>query len=721
MKCRQCSDCKAGEKIETISLLEEKEQEVIVQTVNVDLEKGVTVATLPFIEDPIKKLKPNRDEAMRVYRSQVSKLSKDPQAKADVIASEAQMQHLGFVQRVESLTDAQRAKIFSGALQYFIPWRAVWNRNSISTACRLVFDASMPTKSGKSLNDVLAKGRNQMNKLVEIVLRWFIRRVGFHTDVKKMYNSVKLSDDDWRYQLYLWQDDLDPRADPVPKVITTTIYGVKPSGNQAEHGLRETARLQKDEHPRAYEVITQDTYVDDCPSGEDNFEDAESTAKSIETVLQKGGFNLKGFTFTGRPPLPHLTRDGVSINVVGMKWYSESDQIQLDVGELNFALKQRGKKIITEESKRIPLVLTKTHCQGKVFELFDITGKVTPLTAAMKLDLRDLVDRGVKWKDQIPDDLRPIWLSHFEMIQEIPTLQYNRTVIPDDAASLDIETIDTGDASKDIACVAIYARVARKCGEHSCQLVFARSKLLDRGITQPRAELVAGMLNAHTGEVVRRAFGDYHKESIKLSDSQIVLHWLNNDQKALKQYVRTRVIEILRFTIREQWYYVESKLLIADLGTRRGAKLCGVGKDSVWYNGFDWMRKEQSEFPIVPMKNLVLSSSDKEPYQKELFVPYHHEHDPGWPQINTCQPGSHVFIANRFQYTKIAERYEFSRYVVDPNRHYFSTVVNVTAFILRFIKFCRMKVLLKKGVVSADSFPGRLDVPPLTKNALEII
>ena len=718
VKCRGCQSCKAGERIESISLKEEVEQEVIDKSVHVDLEKKKTTATLPFMEDPITQLKPNRDEALRVYRSQLKKLSRDPQAKADVISSQNQLQQLGFVDHVKNLTPSQRKKIFDSALQYFIPWRAVWNHNSISTSCRVVFDASMPTKSGKSLNDVLAKGRNQMNKLVEIVLRWFMRRVGFHTDVKKMYNSVSLSEDDWCYQLYLWQDDLDPDSEPEDKVIQTVIYGLKPSGNQSERGLRETARMQKEEYPRACQVATDDVYVDDCPSGEDDTELAHQTANQLETVLSNGGYHLKGFTFSGEPPLEHLTRDGISINVVGMKWYSKEDLIGLDVGELNFASKYRGKKSTAEESKLVPAILTRKHCQGKVSEIFDIAGKITPLTAGMKLDLRDFVDRGISWKDQIPDDLRPIWISHFEMMEEMSTLRYHRTIIPPDAISLDIETIDTGDASKNIACIAIYARVKRKCGDYSCQLVFARSKLLEQGTTQPRAELIAAMLNAHTGEVVKRAFGENHTNAIKIGDSQIALHWINNDQKALKQFVRARVIEILRFTTRDQWFYVESALLIADLGTRRGVKMKDVDMNSDWINGYEWMRKGRSEFPITAVSELVLSGSEKESYLKELFAPY--QQDLGfccWPsQEETDKPGSLVFISNRFNSESIKERYEFSRYIVDPNRHNFSSVVRIVAFIQRFIRYCQLKVKLNNNQITVDEYPGRISKDKLTSS-----
>ena len=43
-------------------------------------------------------------------------------------------------------------------MKYYITWRAVWKQNSISTPCRIVFDASQVANTGYSLNDVTAKG-----------------------------------------------------------------------------------------------------------------------------------------------------------------------------------------------------------------------------------------------------------------------------------------------------------------------------------------------------------------------------------------------------------------------------------------------------------------------------------------------------------------------------------------------------------------------------------
>ena len=178
-----------------------------------------------------------------------------------------------------------------------------------------------------------------------------------------------------------------------------------------------------------------------------------------------------------------------------------------------------------------------------------------------------LVERHLNWDDVIPDELRPVWDSHFEMMQEIGKLKFKRAIVPEDAINLDINTIDAADASNKLACVAIYARFLRKDSTYSCQLVFSRSKLIPSGLSQPRAELLAATMNTHTGEVVKRSFQSNHKKKVKLTDSQVTLHWICNPDKPVKQWVRNRVVEINRFTEPSEWMFVQSQGMIADLGT----------------------------------------------------------------------------------------------------------------------------------------------------------
>ena len=101
---------------------------------------------------------------MKVFQSQIRKLVKCPADMGQVIKSENKLQYLGFVEFVSALESKDKKMIHNSEIKYFIPWRAVWNSNSLSTPCRLVFDASQNTTNGCSLNDLLAKGTNNMNR-----------------------------------------------------------------------------------------------------------------------------------------------------------------------------------------------------------------------------------------------------------------------------------------------------------------------------------------------------------------------------------------------------------------------------------------------------------------------------------------------------------------------------------------------------------------------------
>ena len=325
----------------------------------------------------------------------------------------------------------------------------------------------------------------------------------------------KLREEDWCLQRYLYQEELDASKQAEEKIITTLIYGVTSSGNQAQRGLRLTAELSKNEFPEAHNIVLKDTYMDDIMSGELSVELAEQRADEMEIMFNRGGFSSKGATISGRDPDPALSADGVSILVAGHRWFSKKDKFGLNIKGLNFARKRRGRKV--EREDQIPSELTRLHCVSNVHGIFDLSGLKTPITANMKVDLHKLVIEKLDWGDHLPNDFLPMWRSHFEMIEEMKNIFYDRAVVPEDAVSLDAETLEFGDASKALVCVAIYIRFKKRDGTHSCQLLFARSRLVPNGMTQPRAELYAAVLNAHSGEVVHRALSKFHSHYIKLS------------------------------------------------------------------------------------------------------------------------------------------------------------------------------------------------------------
>ena len=316
--CRDCTKCKNGALIENISVQEEVEQTLINEsvTVDVDLKNRACTAKLSFLMNPDTRLVSNLNSAHKIYRSQVHRLSMSTQDRTDIIESEGKLQELGFVDYLENLSESDKNSILNSPVKYFIPWHMVWSK-SVSTPIRPVFNASHKTPRGCSLNEILVKGINSMNNLVQILIRWTIRTWAFHTDVRKMYNAILLDKSHWRFHLYLWQEHLDPKIEPMIKVIKTLIYGVKPSGNQAERAIRQIAEKNRDEYPIAYDIVQNDIYVDDCISGTTCEGEGVLATEELMLCLEKGGFTLKGFSCSGKDPNVKLSADNKSISVGG--------------------------------------------------------------------------------------------------------------------------------------------------------------------------------------------------------------------------------------------------------------------------------------------------------------------------------------------------------------------------------------------------------------------
>ena len=69
-------------------------------------------------------------------------------------------------------------KFIHKPIQNYLPWRMMYKPESITTACRQVFDASTNTRrrpdgtGGRSLNDLLCKGRINSMNLLRMMIRF---------------------------------------------------------------------------------------------------------------------------------------------------------------------------------------------------------------------------------------------------------------------------------------------------------------------------------------------------------------------------------------------------------------------------------------------------------------------------------------------------------------------------------------------------------------------
>ena len=74
---------------------------------------------------------------------------------------------------------------------HYISHHEVLKQDSVSTPCRIVFNASANFKS-HVLNDYWAKGPDLLGNLLGILIKFRENFVAYIGDVKKMYHTVRL-------------------------------------------------------------------------------------------------------------------------------------------------------------------------------------------------------------------------------------------------------------------------------------------------------------------------------------------------------------------------------------------------------------------------------------------------------------------------------------------------------------------------------------------------
>ena len=96
---------------------------------------------------------------------------------------------------------------------FYLPHHGVWKETSTTTKLRVVFNGSLKTDNGRTLNEFLHTGQNLLPPLAEVLLRWRKHAVAFTADVAKMYRQIRVQPDDWRWQKILWSqhDDEAPQ------------------------------------------------------------------------------------------------------------------------------------------------------------------------------------------------------------------------------------------------------------------------------------------------------------------------------------------------------------------------------------------------------------------------------------------------------------------------------------------------------------------------------
>lgn len=688
-RCEKCMKCKCASSstARMMSLTERIEQEAIEKSVSVNLTEKAVYVDLPFTKPPGEFLTTkhgsddNYSQALRVYKSQC----RLPEEKKDCIRKvHADLVSKGFLKKLCDLPPEHQKLIKDAPFRHYMPWRTV-NKDSASTPLRIVVDPSM-----SGLNLILAKGENKIKRMNDIIMRSRTKKFLWSSDISKLYNCLKLKPSSYAYQLFLFHNDLDANSDPDIYIMLVAWYGVASSSNQAIFAIEELARLQKDDYPLAFEVLSEDIFVDDILSGSDDNDERSKQVTEVDHVLDSGGFKVKFVILSGEPT------DESNVKVLGYTWNPVSDVLGPGFQEINFNKKKRGLKnpnpfpISTPDdvSKLMTTTqLTRRAVISKIAELWEPIGLWEPYKLQLKLAAQTL--NGFGWDSPLPKEAQQFWSEKFKEFLQVPNLKISRYIFPSESlhAEADIRLICVSDAAANAGGAAIYAGRKVQGSLYSCQLLTSKSKLMSQTI--PRNELEAIRLGANLAADVKNAIGDTVKEVLFFTDSSIALSWCHNTKKKLRLFVLNRVSEIRRVITSTTGksdiplYHIDGKLNIADLLTKPNSlKPDDLQPESTWMSGNSWMKLHFDKMPIMRFSDIQLSAQQDMEVNEECFP------EMIFPEDDT--PPKHSL--------SLLKGGKGSLPLVDIIYHGYSRSLEIMANVIHFTRILQHKSHKKKGV-----------------------
>ena len=111
----------------------------------------------------------------------------------------------------------------------------------------------------------------------------------------------------------------------------------------------------------------------------------------------------------------------------GLAWFPKLDVFSLRIPSLYFGTKKRGKiptsvKVFDGScsiDQFTPEQITRRQCTGIVAQVWDILGKVAPITLKLRHDLRKLIITNSDWDAPLSKELRAYWIQNFQLIEDI--------------------------------------------------------------------------------------------------------------------------------------------------------------------------------------------------------------------------------------------------------------------------------------------------------------
>lgn len=542
---------------------------------------GRYVVSLPFASGSSPELGNSRESALRRFYALENRLSKNEDLKrqySEFMSEYIDSEHMSPTLSLEGSAGA-----------YYIPHHCVLKPESNINKLRVVFDASLKSSNGSSLNDTLLIGPKLQRDIGSILFRFRTHSIVFTADIRQMYRQILIAPHHRTYQRILWRFSVQ---DPVQEFILNTVtYGVNASPFLA---LRTLHQLGKDEgyrFPLAVRLLEEDTYVDDVFGGCETREETTIMIQQLVDLLACAGFELRKWASNEPALLSKLPEsfqqlpidfdeDSV-IKILGLRWNPCKDAFSYKVN------------VISNEC-------TKRSILSELARIYDPLGFLTPLTFFAKHLMQLLWTLGLDWDSIPPSDIKSQWDQYKSELSLLSSLEIPRHIRHCKVGSCQLHGFC--DASERGYAAVIYLRFQETDCKFSVFLVSAKSKVapLNR-ISIPRLELCGAVLLADLISFVCSTYKDHINigQVFAWSDSTIVLDWIKSPPYRWKTFVGNRVSRIQNKINPSNWHHVAGKENPADVASR-GVLPSELVHNSLWWAGPSWLSSPHLEDKVSP-------------------------------------------------------------------------------------------------------------------------
>ena len=167
----------------------------------------------------------------------------------------------------------------------------------------------------------------------------------------------------------------------------------------AQIALRKTADEAREDFPEAAQVRKDNTYMDDICDSFCTEEEAREVTKCIDSVLETGGFKVKGWlSKKANPNTDQEERKETAIlqgvneeKVLGVVWNSQKDM---------FTLKVKPELLLSQE----PAMLSKRTIRSQVAQIYNLIGFASAFLIRAKIGLQELWEKGFGWDEKLPSE-----------------------------------------------------------------------------------------------------------------------------------------------------------------------------------------------------------------------------------------------------------------------------------------------------------------------------